>query len=284
MAIKISQERFSDRFQREAQAIAALNHPHICTLYDVGPDYIVMEYVEGKPIKGPLPLAKSLQYAAQICDALDAAHRKGIVHRDLKPSNILVTKQGVKVVDFGSAKMPGNQTQTGVRVGTPAYMAPEQWDSKEIDARTDIFALGYVLHEIITGHRGVQKALDLPALDRVVQTCIATDPEERWQSARELKLAVQMVSAPASPAVRSAGWKWTAVTALAVLCAGPVAWTVLHSRSPVAQAIRLSMDPPPAGNFTEFGFALSPDGRTAAFVAEADGKRVVHSSIRWIHS
>src|ERR1041385_3868018 len=117
VAVKVSQEQFSERFQREARAIAALNHPHICTLHDVGPDYLVMEYVDGKPIKGPMSLPKLLEYAAQICDALDAAHRKGIVHRDLKPSNILLTRQGVKVVDFGLAKVAGDETQTltGIR-------------------------------------------------------------------------------------------------------------------------------------------------------------------------
>src|SRR5580700_7244839 len=105
VAIKISNEQFSERFEREARAVAALNHPHICHLYDVGPDYLVMEYIEGTPLKGPLPADQALKYAAQICDALDAAHKKGITHRDLKPANILVTKAGVKLLDFGLAKM-----------------------------------------------------------------------------------------------------------------------------------------------------------------------------------
>src|SRR5271167_2985921 len=105
VAIKVSQERFSDRFEREARAVAALNHPHICTLYDVGPNYLVMEYVEGAPLKGPLPLEKAVEYAGQILDALDAAHQKSITHRDLKPANILVAKQGIKLLDFGLAKL-----------------------------------------------------------------------------------------------------------------------------------------------------------------------------------
>src|ERR1700692_3034624 len=105
VALKISAEQFSERFEREAHAIAALNHPHICTLYDVGPSYLVMELIEGKPLKGPLPLEEALRYAVQMADALDAAHRKGIVHRDLKPGNILVTKSGVKLLDFGLAKI-----------------------------------------------------------------------------------------------------------------------------------------------------------------------------------
>jgi serine/threonine protein kinase len=104
VAIKISAAQFSQRFEREARAIAALNHPHICTLHDVGPDYLVMEYIEGRPLRGPLPLDKTIEYAKQILDALDAAHRRGIVHRDLKPENILVSKSGVKLLDFGLAK------------------------------------------------------------------------------------------------------------------------------------------------------------------------------------
>src|SRR5579859_8260638 len=111
VAVKVSNEKFSDRFGREARAIAALNHPHICTLHDVGPNYLVMEYIEGQPIKGPLPLDRALKYASQICDALDAAHHKGITHRDLKPGNILLTKSGVKLLDFGLAKTnPASKT------------------------------------------------------------------------------------------------------------------------------------------------------------------------------
>src|ERR1700687_754018 len=105
VAIKVSKTEFSERFEREARAVAALNNPNICTLYDVGPNYLVMEHIEGTPLKGPLPLDQALKFAAQICDALDAAHRKGITHRDLKPANILVTKAGVKLLDFGLAKM-----------------------------------------------------------------------------------------------------------------------------------------------------------------------------------
>src|SRR5579864_3614082 len=137
VAIKISQERFSERFEREARAVAALNHPNICTLYDVGPNYLVMEYIEGEPLKGPIPVAQALKYAVQICDALDAARKKSIVHRDLKPGNILVTKSGVKLLDFGLAKMgqtkpPSDATLTMALtgkneiVGTLYYMSPEQ--------------------------------------------------------------------------------------------------------------------------------------------------------------
>jgi eukaryotic-like serine/threonine-protein kinase len=148
VAIKVCAERFSERFGREAHAIAALNHSNICHLYDVGTNYLVMEYVEGVPLKGPLPLRKGLEYAAQILDALDAAHAKGIVHRDLKPGNILVTKQGIKLLDFGLAKESGplrdaditqSITQQGQIVGTLNYMSPEQLQSKEADPRSGIF-------------------------------------------------------------------------------------------------------------------------------------------------
>src|ERR1700681_4578257 len=137
VAIKISKKEFSERFEREARAVAALNHPRICTLHDVGPNYLVFEYVEGQPLKGPLPLEKAMEYAAQICDALDAAHSKKITHRDLKPANILVTKQGIKLLDFGLAKfekpvaVPQETvtmalTSEGQILGTLLYMSPEQ--------------------------------------------------------------------------------------------------------------------------------------------------------------
>src|SRR5215475_3099711 len=164
VAIKTSSEQFSERFEREARAVAALNHPHICQLYDVGPNYLVMEYIEGQPLRAPLPLDQALKYAAQICDALDAAHRKGIVHRDLKPGNILITKSGVKLLDFGLARIESRETgedttfnpkltQTGAVMGTPAYMSPEQWEGKPGDARSDIYAFGCVLYEMLTGKR-----------------------------------------------------------------------------------------------------------------------------------
>jgi eukaryotic-like serine/threonine-protein kinase len=143
VAIKTSKAEFSERFAREVKAIAALNHPNICQLYDVGPDYLVMEYVEGFPLSGPLPIKKVMIYAGQILSALDAAHGKGIIHRDLKPANILVTKEhGIKLLDFGLARIAAGSadatlTQPGDKMGTPAYMAPEQWDGKPGDARTD---------------------------------------------------------------------------------------------------------------------------------------------------
>src|SRR5262245_53863571 len=168
VAIKASLNPFSERFEREARAIAAVNHPHVCSLYDVGPDYLVMEYVEGEWLQGPLPIAQALARAEQILDALDAAHEKGIVHRDLKPGNILLTKSGVKVLDFGLAKITQGsavdgpnlaETQTlaltaeGSILGTLPYMSPEQVQGYDADVRSDIFAFGVVLYELIAGTR-----------------------------------------------------------------------------------------------------------------------------------
>ena len=164
VAIKICAGPFSERFAQEAKVIASLNHPHICHLYDVGPNYLVMEFVEGTPLRGPLPLKQAVDYAAQILDALDAAHRKGITHRDLKPANILVTKQGVKLLDFGLAKQSAPLQQTdatltatltgkGEILGTLHYMSPEQLQSEEIDARSDLFSFGCVFYEMLSGKR-----------------------------------------------------------------------------------------------------------------------------------
>ena len=171
VALKITHERFNARFEREARAISSLNHPHICTLYDIGPNYLVMELLEGDTIAarlkdGPLPLDQALHYASQIAAALADAHEHGIVHRDLKPANIMLVKSGVKVLDFGLAKWehaPGlnNElpmiqpmlTEAGVMMGTLAYMSPEQAEGKKVDARTDIFSFGAVLYEMVTGRR-----------------------------------------------------------------------------------------------------------------------------------
>src|SRR5438132_3671832 len=177
VAIKVCAKQFGGRFEREARAISTLNHPHICTLYDVGPNYLVMELVEGETLasrleKGPLPMELVLRYGAQIADALAAAHAKQIVHRDLKPGNIMITRTGVKVLDFGLAKTQDDDTLTrsNAVLGTPAYMAPEQREGKE--ARTDIYALGLVLREMATGKReGKMERMD-PLFTHVVQRCI----------------------------------------------------------------------------------------------------------------
>src|SRR5262252_5107374 len=230
VAIKQSRDRFSDRFAREALAVAALNHPHICTLYDVGPDYLVMEYVEGQPLKGPLPVERAVEYARQILEALDTAHRMGIVHRDLKPANILVTKNGVKLLDFGLAKAERAKatsaaeetvtqaiTQEGAILGTLQYMAPEQLQGKGADARSDLFSFGCVLYEMVTGNRAFDGASApsviaavlerpapsiaevAPALDRTLQRCLVKDPDDRWQTARDLKSELEWLGRDSAP-------------------------------------------------------------------------------------
>src|SRR5205823_1049351 len=221
VAIKVSREQFSERFEQEARAVAALNHPHICQLYDVGPDYLVMEYIEGAALKGPMPIRKAAEYAGQVLEALDAAHRKGITHRDLKPANILVTKQGIKLLDFGLAKqtVPLQETDAtkaltgqGQILGTLQYMSPEQLQGKPTDARSDLFAFGCVLYEMLTGKRAFEgrNAPSVmgailheepaviavgPPLERVLKRCLAKDPDERFQNARDLKTALTWAAA-----------------------------------------------------------------------------------------
>ena len=243
VAIKVSKQQFSNRFEREARAVAALNHPHICQLYDVGPDYLVMEFIEGTPLKGPLPTAKAVEYAGQILGALDAAHRKGITHRDLKPANILITKQGVKLLDFGLAKRTGvlqddstvteALTHQGQILGTLQYMSPEQLQGNDVDARSDLFSFGCVLYEMLTGERAFkgESAASLiaailerepaaltgaSALDRIVRRSLAKDPDERFQTARDLKAAMNWAieQPPVLAAQRSTRHLWIAVAAL----------------------------------------------------------------------
>ena len=196
VAVKTTQERFSARFEREARAIASLNHPNICTLYDVGRDYLVMELVDGETLAallqgGPLPADMALLYAGQVAAALTEAHAKGIVHRDLKPGNIMIGKTGVKVLDFGLASLQGDPTLTAERMvmGTPGYMAPEQRDGRTADARTDIYAFGCVLYEMLTGarvdHR--RRRVRTRSLETIVSRCLEEDPAHRWQSAAELQ-------------------------------------------------------------------------------------------------
>jgi serine/threonine protein kinase len=177
VAIKISNRQFTDRFHREARAIASLNHPNICTLYDVAPDYLVMELVEGETLaahlkKGKLTIEDTLRFGAQIAGALAAAHAGAIVHRDLKPANIMLTKIGVKVLDFGLAKSSTDDTLTASHavMGTPAYMPPEQKEGKPADARSDIYSLGCTLYEMATGVRPAPERAPIPsrALNRVV--------------------------------------------------------------------------------------------------------------------
>ncbi|MBX3701191.1 MAG: protein kinase [Dokdonella sp.] len=195
VAIKVTRERFSDRFRREARAISAFNHPRICTLYDVGPDYMVMELVAGDTLavhlrQTPLPLPVALDHALQILDALAQAHARGFVHRDLKPGNIMVTPAGIKILDFGLAKSvdEDSRTATGDAMGTPAYAAPEQRDGLPVDARADIYSFGCVLYEMVTGQRiGPQRQRLAPELDAIVARCLEPAPERRWQSVDEVR-------------------------------------------------------------------------------------------------
>src|SRR5262245_33053980 len=222
-----------ERFEREARTIAALNHPHICTLYDVGhdegTDYLVLEYLEGQTLahrltKVVLPLDQALAIAIQIVDALDKAHRAGIIHRDLKPGNIMLTKSGAKLLDFGLAKVTpaaiaasglsmaptgaSPVTMQGTILGTLQYMAPEQIEGQEADARTDIFAFGAVVYEMVTGRRAFEgksqasviaailereppsmtalQPMTPTSLEHVVKTCVAKDPDRRWQNAADV--------------------------------------------------------------------------------------------------
>jgi eukaryotic-like serine/threonine-protein kinase len=196
VAVKIAQKQFIERFEREARAISSLNHPHICTLYDVGPNYLVMELIDGETIaarlkSGPLPVKTALLYASQILAALGEAHSKGIVHRDLKPGNIMIAKSGIKVLDFGLAKSGQDETVTAshMALGTPAYMAPEQREGKPADARSDIYSFGCVLYEMLIGARVGSQRRRVPSqkLERIVSRCLEEDPGRRWQSIAKLE-------------------------------------------------------------------------------------------------
>jgi Tol biopolymer transport system component len=351
VAVKVLPQHLSEntdvrqRFEREAKTISQLSHPHICALYDVGNqdgvEYLVMEYLEGETLaerllKGALPAEETLRYGIEIADALDKAHRRGIVHRDLKPGNVMLTKSGVKLLDFGLAKTfertldaagrgpaaagqhpaAGNSltamatvvgssplTQEGTILGTIQYMAPEQLEGKETDARADVFALGAVLYEMATGRKAFSGAsqasligailhtepaplsavapLTPPGLDRVVRRCLAKDPERRFQSARDVALELEESSrvteiSPArssAPGRRIAGLAGWAVAALLLAILLAVLLAPGRAGRPSAETrLRFTISPP-AGAAFEGMLALSPDGRTLAFVAAtADGK------------
>jgi eukaryotic-like serine/threonine-protein kinase len=339
VAIKVLPERISlsrdsrERFEREAKTISQLAHPHICALYDVGEEgsvaYIVMEYLEGQTLadrlaKGALPLDQAFVYAREIASALDAAHRRGIVHRDLKPGNVMLTRAGVKLLDFGLAKFlrpetgvgdatsalteEKDVTRDGAIVGTLAYMAPEQLEGKGADARSDIFALGAVIYEMVTGRKafsGSNQASLLsnvmtaepprisatmpaapPALDRLVRVSLAKDPADRWQSAHDVGLELDGIREAGSPPAsvrqrrpRPAWIPWLAAAMGLAAAVGLVA--LLHPRAALAPAlpvIRFSIPPPEGGNFlysaeSDF-FSPSPDGSKLAYLGrEKTGER-----------
>ena len=226
VAVKITREQFSDRFEREARAIASLNHPNICTLYDVGSNYLVMELVQGETLAarlktGPLPMKTALVYARQIAAALVEAHAKRIIHRDLKPGNIMIATSGVKVLDFGLARSGQDETLTASRMvmGTPAYMAPEQREGKAADARSDIYSFGCVLYEMLTGARlsSGRRPIASRKLERIVGRCLEEDPARRWQSASELQRELATVTMPRR-------WTRAAAVATAILVMSAAAY------------------------------------------------------------
>jgi eukaryotic-like serine/threonine-protein kinase len=216
VAVKQLKATHTARFEQEARAIAALNHPHICQIHDIGPDYLVLEYIEGQALKGPLGVGEAVRLAAQIAEAVDAAHRKGVIHRDLKPANILVTSEGsVKLLDFGLAKQVADSDETattdGTVMGTAAYMAPEQAEGKPLDARSDVFSFGAVLYELLSGRRAFRgensistmaailhkepAPLDAPfALQEIVKRCLAKQPGQRYQTMAEIRAALESIS------------------------------------------------------------------------------------------
>ncbi|HEU4691821.1 MAG TPA: protein kinase, partial [Vicinamibacterales bacterium] len=317
-----------ERFRREANIVSSLNHPHICTLYDVGIQegihYLVMEHIDGETLqtrleRGPLPLARALEYATQICDALDKAHRHGVIHRDLKPANVMLAKSGVKLLDFGVAKIARARapapdaahtrtlTSEGTIVGTFQYMAPEQVEGKDADARSDIFAFGALVYEMITA----TKAFDGPtqanvigailkdeppplieivpntpvSIDRVLARCLAKDPDDRWQTANDLLFELRSIASPAKAGVRSPPVSrrveralWMALLIAAVAGAGFWAWSRdvrPGVATPDAPAIGYSLFPADGvALYSVHGppLALSPDGRYIVYVgARADG-------------
>jgi eukaryotic-like serine/threonine-protein kinase len=331
VAIKILPTQFSadsthkQRFEREAKTISHLNHPHICVLHDIGHqdgiDYLVMECVEGETLtkrleRGPLPLEQILTFGAQIADALDKAHRSGVVHRDLKPGNIMLTASGAKLLDFGlakpvspvagfatltAAKQESAVTEQGTIVGTFQYMSPEQIEGKELDGRSDIFSLGAVLYEMVTGKRAFEgrsqlsvvsailekepvpisttKPMTPATLDHVVRCCLAKDPEERWQSARDLARELKWIRESGSRShvvapvmTRTKTLERLLLAALAASVAVALALGIRAlTRAPVQTRVtRAFIKPAPDSSLMlsgEAGFALSPDGFRLAYVA-----------------
>jgi len=325
VAIKILPSHLSEnpeakqRFDREARTVSSLNHPNICTLHDVGHqdgiDYLVMEYLEGEILadrlrKGPLPVEQVLKYGIEICQGLEKAHRSGVVHRDLKPANIMLTKSGVKLLDFGLAKptiavgagsasaslatMSQPLTVEGTIVGTFQYMAPEQLEGKDADVRSDIFSLGTVLYEMITGKRAFEgkttastiaaiiaaeptpissiQPMTPPTLDRLVKTALAKDPDDRFQTVHDLKLHLKWVAetvpSAAAGTVRPSRERWIWLSVTTILLAALLS---LYSRIPsnILQPTLSYILPPEKTDLAYFTgpVTVSHNGRTLVFVA-----------------
>lgn len=342
VAIKVLSSRlsqdiaFQERFALEARAISSLSHPNICALYDVGSqvgvDFIVMEYLEGETLaarmkKGPLPIEQVLRYGTEMAMALEAAHRRGIIHRDLKPGNVMLTKTGAKLLDFGVATLKRQPslaaegiakddrlTATGTVIGTLHYMAPEQIEGREADARTDLFGLGCVLYEAATGHppftgesaSGVMRAIldteprplealreDAPVgLRLLIKTCLAKDPEDRWQTAQDIGLQLRalaeggaeanaMARSSTSPKKGSAWLAWALATVALIVALGlglALGRSYLERRLVKTSPIRFELYPPEKCSFNCAGFAaapvaVSPDGRMLTYgVRSQEGK------------
>ena len=317
VAIKVLPADFANnaqlkiRFEREAKTISQLNHPHICTLYDVGEGYLVMELLEGETLadriaKGPLPLDQVFRYGVEIADALDKAHKAGVVHRDLKPGNIMITKSGAKLLDFGLAKAQpvidadgATQhkplTKEGTLLGTFQYMAPEQLEGAEADARTDIFAFGVVLYEMASGKRAFEgktktsliaaivngqpeplrqiQPLTPPALEHVIAKCLSKDQDDRWQSAHDIaeelkwiREAGSQAGVPAPLIARRKSRERLGWIAALVIAAGIAGFAGL--RAPRKEPVIMASIPQPL--HAPFDFmayaALSPDGNSIAFI------------------
>ena len=319
------------RFEQEAKTISSLNHPNICALYDVGDDYLVMELLEGETLadriaRGPLPTEQLLRIAVEITDALDKAHRRGIIHRDLKPENVMLTKSGAKLLDFGLAKGTGAfadgenhatvakaLTAEGTILGTFQYMAPEQLEGRAADARSDLFALGALLYEMATGKRAFEgksrasliaailssqpqpisqlRPMTPPALDRLVQTCLAKDPDDRRQTAHDVVLELRFISESGSaagvpvPVAHRRMWRersaW-GVAAIAVIAAVALAFAIARMRggARTGDLVQFAIETPPNTALYPFdtkGMAISPDGTMIAFVAgDLAGKQMLY--------
>jgi eukaryotic-like serine/threonine-protein kinase len=291
VALKIAKESFEGRFTREAQAVSALNHTHVCTLYDVGPNYLVMELVEGETLherlkRGPLPMEQLWLSGAQIASALAAAHSLGIIHRDLKPANVMLTKTGIKVLDFGLAKFAAHSTATltprlGV-IGTPAYMAPEQMEGKDADSRTDIFALGLLLYEMVTGKRLIQgepaQWSGFPgSFAHIVERCIAREPDDRWQSASDIRAELDWASRSLDTRQPAKVRFWFAASVLGTLVVALFLYFSL--RTTVGPSlVTFQITSSAVSNSTTVP-VISPDGRKVAFRETGADSRVG----LWLH-